>query len=159
MPSIRQMVLSGVIAVCLFGTGCGGETVPGPKWPEPVEVSGKVTRQGKPLANAQVIFVPDGTTLGPGGGGQTNDAGEFTTQTRWSNQKMRDGLIPGRYKVAFSRFIKPDGSVWIPAADSTEGPATFGAREDLPMELSNPVESKTVVDVESGKGTYDLDIP
>lgn len=159
MPAFRQMILSGVLAVCLFGTGCGGATVPGPKWPEPVKVSGKVTRQGKPLENAQVIFVPEGTTLGPGGGGQTNPAGEYTAQMRWSDQKMRDGLIPGRYKVAFSRFIKPDGSVWIPSPNATEGPATSGAREELPMEISSPVESKTSIEVTAGKSTYDLDIP
>lgn len=159
MPSLRQMILSGMLTLCLLGTGCGDSMVSGPQWPDPVEVSGRVARQGKPLANAQVIFVPAETTIGQGGSGQTNAAGEFSIQTRWSDQKLRDGLIAGRYKVAFSRFVKPDGSVWIPDPDATEGPASSGAREELPPNLSNPTESSMIVDVAAGKATYDLDIP
>lgn len=137
--------------------GCG-PTVPGGNWPDPVEVSGKVTYQGKPFANGTVIFVPDAKTTGQGGSGQTNEAGEYSMRTRWSDKKLRDGLIPGRYKVAFSRFVKPDGTVWIMEPDSTEGPASSGAREELPLNLSNPADSKHVIDVAKDKATYDIDL-
>lgn len=157
MRSRREILLVAGLMTCLYATGCGS-TVPGGSWPDPVEVTGKVTYNGKPFANGTVIFIPDEKTAGQGGSAQTDETGEYTMQTRWSDQKMKDGLIPGRYKVAFSRYTKPDGTVWVATADSTEGPASSGAREELPLHLSSPGESKYVVEVNKGKGAYDFDV-
>lgn len=151
------LLIAGVVA-SMYGVGCGPSTS-GPKWPDPVEVGGKVTFQGKPFANGTVIFIPEGQTVGKGGSGLTNEAGEYQADSIWSGKETRKGLIPGKYRVAFSRYIKPDGSVWIAEPDSAEGPASVGAREELPLELSNPAESKFEIEVSAGKPKHDFDLP
>ncbi len=158
MWSRQSIWLVAGLITCFSGTGCSS-TETGSDWPDPVKVSGKVTYQGKPFANGTLIFIPHGQTIGQGGSAQTNESGTYTMQTRWSNQKLREGLIPGQYKVSFSRFVKPDGSVWIAPPNATEGPASSGAREELPMHLSSPAESKTIVEVSAAKTAYDIEVP
>lgn len=133
--------------VVMVGAGCGSST-PGPKWPDPVPVTGKVMYQGKPLAHASIMFVPDLDTIGPGAGGFTDASGTFTVQTRWAGQIMREGAIPGRYKVAVSRFVKPDGTVWEPNPE--EGPASSGAMEEIPPQYSDPNQTQFQVEVAVG---------
>lgn len=158
MRSQRHVLVVAGLMVSLLGVGCGPSTTE-PKWPAPVPVSGKVTYQGKPFANGTVIFIPEGQTVGKGGSGLTNDAGEYKAQSIWSGKDTREGLIPGKYKVAFSRYLKPDGSVWIAEPDATEGPASVGAREELPLDVSNPADSKIEIEVSDAKPTHDFDIP
>jgi hypothetical protein len=78
-----------VVSACavLLGamTGCGTRLVP---------VSGTVTLDDKPLANATVMFIHED----PGGRdahGITNDKGAFTLTT----QRPGDGAFPGSYKI------------------------------------------------------------
>ena len=78
-------------SVCFF-VGCG------PKSPT---VSGKITYDGKPLANVRVVFNPipgeDSEPVGPYSVGITDETGTFSLKTR----KGKPGAIPGRHKVGF----------------------------------------------------------
>jgi hypothetical protein len=68
--------------------GCGGSrTSP---------VKGVVLLDGRPLANASVQFVPDGS--GRDATGATNNQGEFVMSTF----DPRDGVAPGTYKIVIS---------------------------------------------------------
>ncbi len=137
-----------IAMTCVF-TGCG-EGVVEPNWPDSVECTGTVMMDGKPLSGVQVLFIPDMSTNGQGGSGTTDDAGKFSSSSRNSKGDIAPGVIPGKYRVAFSRMVKPDGSVWIPDPSSPTGPATVGAREEIPLKYSDPARSLMLVEVKAG---------
>jgi hypothetical protein len=64
-------------------------------------VSGKVTLDGQPLADATVIFQPEGggPDAGSGSQGKTNANGEFTLRQLNSD---RDGAVAGKHRVMIS---------------------------------------------------------
>src|SRR5262245_39578087 len=66
-------------------------------------VSGKVTLDGKPVANARVNFQPTGETLNPGIGsfGKANANGEYTLSLIDGSSS---GAIVGKHKVAISAY-------------------------------------------------------
>ncbi len=69
--------------------GCNG----GKSGPPTEPVSGTVTLDGKPLAQASVVFAPAGT--GQPAVGVTDEAGKYTLTT--TNPK--DGAVVGSYKI------------------------------------------------------------
>lgn len=132
--------------------GCGSSE---PKLPELVPVTGTVTYDGKPLADATVTFSPMGTTQeGPGAGGVTDASGKYTLETLAQNGKSKTGAVPGKYGVRISRMILPDGSVWKPDPKVDSGPATFGASEELPPEYS--LQPRLTADVSKEKSVHDF---
>jgi hypothetical protein len=92
------------LLLLLLLVGCGKART------SPVE--GVVLLDGKPLAGASVMFVPQGT--GRDATGQTDASGQFAMSTF----QPRDGVIPGSYKVVIS---PPTG-----VADT----AQYGSAED-----------------------------
>lgn len=69
--------------------GCGAST-------GPIPLSGIVKLDGKPLSNASISFVPEGT--GKQATGTTDDGGKFVLSTI----DPRDGAFPGKYKVVIA---------------------------------------------------------
>lgn len=158
LASIQVAVFRVLYSACTVVAvlGCGGTTAP--DWPDVVPVTGEVTQDGKPLSSARVMFIPSGDTVGPGGSALTDESGKFTATSMSADGKQIDGLIPGKYKVAISRFVKPDGSVWTPEPGSKAGPMTMAARESIPQQFSNPVASKLTANVDQGGGTFTFPI-
>ena len=76
-------------AVLIAACGCSGPTVTF----APVE--GTVTRDGRPLARVQVIFLADGDSHGPRATGITDDAGRF----RLTTDDGKTGAPVGRHRV------------------------------------------------------------
>jgi hypothetical protein len=76
------------LVVAVVAAGCGGTKT------SPVE--GVVLLDGKPLADASIQFVPQGT--GRDATGQTNQNGEFAMSTF----QPRDGVLPGTYKIVIT---------------------------------------------------------
>lgn len=152
----RSLKAMGLVAflVCPF-LGCGA-SVKEPNWPAVVPVSGSVTMDQNPLGQAIVLYIPDGSTVGQGGSGMTDDSGKYKVSSRNAKGEMVDGIIPGKYRVAISRMVKPDGSVWTPDPENKEGPASVGAREELPLEYSDPRSSIWLVDVITGGPPQDF---
>jgi hypothetical protein len=95
----RPASLAGMIVLSIIA-GCSG----GPKIPQTVSVSGKITYQDKPLAGAEVGFISStgGEDLLPARG-VTNDAGEFTLTTYFDPQHELKGAIPGEFVVTVSK--------------------------------------------------------
>lgn len=79
----RGALVCGLVAVI----GCG------PKGPVHVPVSGTVTLDGQPIANAAVMFIPESS--GQPAHGLTDAEGRFTLGV----QKKGDGALEGKYFV------------------------------------------------------------
>ena len=91
----------GVAAILAAMVGCGG--------PKYVPVSGVVTLDGSPVANAGVMFVP--IEEGPTAAGTTDSNGRFHLKTI-----NRTGVIARRYRVVVSKqevtpAANPSGSL------------------------------------------------
>jgi hypothetical protein len=80
-----------VFLLCLGAVGCGGGAAP---------VSGRVTLDGKALADATVSFQPsDAGAAGPGSSGKTDSNGQFTLQVVGKNS---NGALVGKHRVTIS---------------------------------------------------------
>ena len=103
-----------VSCVCLFVflVGCSGSETKEVEDIELYKVTGTITVNGEPVGGVSVGFQPersgDEATEGikGGGGGSTNEKGEFSIVYR----DGREGLPPGKYYVLLSRLVTPDGS-------------------------------------------------
>jgi hypothetical protein len=89
---MRSALVLGVAA--LLALGCGGKKF--------APVSGKVTLNGQPLANAHVNFQPvaekGAAVAGVGSNGQTDAGGQFTLKT----DAGQNGALVGKHKVRIS---------------------------------------------------------
>jgi hypothetical protein len=94
--------LIGVGLVALVGCGDGGAKV--------IPVSGRVTLNGKPLANANVLFSPIGkpgeVNAGDGSTGKTNADGEYTLTTSHGLA----GAQVGTHRVRISVQVQQAGT-------------------------------------------------
>jgi hypothetical protein len=90
------------VILLLLVAGCGQNVAP---------VSGRITLDEKPLANATVIFQPnsDDPNPGPGSQGKTDKNGEFTLKLMKEGSAM--GAIVGKHKVTITAYEGHDGSV------------------------------------------------
>ncbi len=129
-------VLLGLTLVLTLGCSSGPRVVP---------VSGKVTLDGKPLADATVSFLwvpgpgePDDTAFNSAG--KTNASGEYTL----SNYKGQSGAVVGKYKVQINA-IPPQA---VGAAERRRQPG------EAPPSLQNKVPSKYNTET-----TLEFDVP
>jgi hypothetical protein len=91
---MRWRVLVGLAV--MVGLGCGGESY------RLAPVSGRVTVNGKPLANATVTFQPIGSAghdPGPGSYGRTDADGNYTLRVV---EDKRNGAVVGNHRVSIS---------------------------------------------------------
>lgn len=125
---------------------CGCAT---PVDPSLVPVSGTVTADGQPLANATITFIPMDGTPGFGGVGKTDAAGRYTLAGSRDNAP---GIPPGEYRVAISKRLMPDGSEMPPNTPPMES----AAKESLPVTYSNPATTQLTAKVQPGGGPIDF---
>ena len=88
---VPGMLLLGMLCVLIAGCGDG---------PSAVRVTGQVTLDDQPLANADVSFQPvsGGASKGvPGAFGATDSSGNYSLKT--STKPSKDGAVPGEYVV------------------------------------------------------------
>ncbi|MCS6864708.1 MAG: carboxypeptidase-like regulatory domain-containing protein [Gemmataceae bacterium] len=114
----------------LVVAGCGGNH--GPELP----VSGSVTLDDKPVADALVRFFPDKDTDPTSSGhGRTGTDGKFIV-TSGTGKK---GLAPGRYKVTVNKAVN------VQAGDSEQGAGAIveglDIKDDFPPYYSNPAQT------------------
>jgi hypothetical protein len=139
---LRQLlVVSPLLLAAAAGCGGGYKLAP---------VSGKITLNGKPLADAWVNFQPigeKGQDPGPGSVGKTDKDGRYSLRV----DEKRDGAVVGKHRVMVSTRgdkaeSQPDGGKGYPDKvplrynfDSTltcEIPA--GGRDDANFDLKAP---------------------
>jgi hypothetical protein len=121
-----RVCLAGFVAgVALFLAGCG-------KNPHRLApVSGRVTMDGNPLANAVVAFLPDtkpGAKPGPTSRGETDKDGRYTL----TSSEGKPGAVVGAGKVRISTMKSSGGS-------EGEGGAIL-ARETVPEKYNARTE-------------------
>lgn len=149
----RASIASLCASVCVLITlaGCGSQPSI-----NMVKVSGLVTLDGKPLADAKVNFVVDA-----GGGkkavvedsmGVTNENGEFHLQGVHGDV----GAMPGKHKVVISKMVSKDGKPLPVEAD----PALLlgKSKELLPKKYSHLPDSELTADVPATGGTLTFDL-
>lgn len=123
MSKQRLLVLTAAVLM-VAAVGCNGSKF------KMVPVSGTVTLDGEPLANAVVSFQPaatDGDNSGPGSSGRTDADGKFTLATQ---TKERDpGAIVGSHTV---RISKPRGATDQPA-DVTGDEDVYDTADVVPV--------------------------
>jgi len=109
----------GLLAIVLV-TGCGGSS--GPKL---AKVTGVVTLDGKPFADAYVNFQPIGTAENPNPGtgsvGRTDDQGKF----RLFTERHGEGAVIGPHRVRIT-IVPGKGTV------VEETPNPLGTPDDAP---------------------------
>jgi hypothetical protein len=133
--SIRSTQWLPLLTACV--AGCGGESGPLPVHP----VSGQVTFNGKPLAGAQVVFVPthpEKVSVRPTG--RTDQDGRFEL----TSFVARDGAPEGTYAVIVDwRRMTPG-----PGGEAVAGPNL------IPPRFSE--EQKTELRVQIQRGANEL---
>jgi hypothetical protein len=102
------------LLVLLFVAGCNGQGI--------VPVSGRITLDGRPLANAVVLFEPNDDRHNPGMGstGETDADGRYELR---QIQPDRAGAVVGRHRVSIRTAVhgkERDGHELIPAVYNTD---------------------------------------
>ena len=123
-----------------------------PAGPPLVPTSGTITLDGKPLAAADLIFVPQGDTKGQSGVARTDAEGKYELMTA---DRKHKGVAVGSYRVVINKLVKPDGSDYVP--DPNAGPFDAGGfKELLPAAYSDMGETTLDANVPDG-GSKTLD--
>ena len=120
-----RLVTMGLLLSCC---GCG------PTGPEIARVEGKVTMDGKPLADAAVVFIPEN---GRPAGARTDKDGHYVLNF----SEGRIGAIPGRSSVRITTARE--------ATDGGNGKLIPGAPETIPIKYNQ--NSTLDFTVEPGK--------
>jgi hypothetical protein len=97
-PSIsRRTILCGLLALAAAAEGCQR----GKPW-DLVPVEGTVTKNGRPLANIEVVFLADADagTRGPRTSGTTDEAGRYRLRTDGGDT----GAVVGKHRVILRDF-------------------------------------------------------
>jgi hypothetical protein len=128
-----------------------------------VKVSGTVTKNGKPLADAKVSFIPEaGNKDSTPGVDQTGPQGNYLLTF-----KGRTGIAPGKYKVLIVPSLELPGGSKVPEAFEKQ-PGMFQMALDAQKKTSKPaapeakkevIKSEFPAEVEAGVSqTLDFDV-
>jgi hypothetical protein len=136
-----------MIVLGLGFVGCGPEQKTAvPLFP----VHGTVTLDGKPLAGADLRFIPEGETPGQGGAARTAPDGTYTLSTPLGEP----GAPAGDYRVVIEKHEAPPGAG---PPDPNVPPIESAFRELLPPSYSDPAQSTLKATVTpSGSTTADF---
>ena len=154
-----------ILGTCLVG--CKGGVAGPPTEP----VSGVVTLDGKPVAQANVVFVPDGS--GQAAAGITDEAGKYTLTTT----NPQDGAVVGKYKVMVTKATSADPTAGLDleglspaerdkkamqayyqsgAAKNVGSKKVAEVKHELPVKYNNTAASGLTATVVKGKNTFDF---
>jgi len=133
--------------------GCGSAPSGIPDLGETVKVSGVVTLDGKPLADAGVKFHPISDKGFQGATGMTDAEGKYDLGMIIGAKDRKPGVVPGKYKVTVSRWRLKDDR---PMTEAKGDPMMDGAHETAPGVTSNPDTTLLWYEVPAGGGTYDI---
>ena len=142
---MRFPVLLTALCFLTSAIGCGSSD----KWkdsrPKTVEASGTITLDGKPLDEAQIVLVPEGSALA--GAALSDTSGGFSLAAFPPDP----GVVPGTYKVMVVKSIVPQN----PDPNDPESESIQYAKALIPAKYSDATTSGLTVTV-SDNGTTDL---
>jgi hypothetical protein len=123
--------------------GCRGES-----GPEMVNVSGRVSYQGKPLSRGTITFLPEGD--GQPASGTIGSDGSYRLQTI----EPGDGARTGRYKVIVST-----SDLNVETLDTAMLPSEMPKGKTLtPAKFEKPETSGLTAEIKSGGSTLDFNL-
>jgi hypothetical protein len=125
--------------LALFSAGCG------PGGPEIAYVTGRVTMDGKPLANATVVFIPEN---GRPAGARTDADGQYVLNFA----QGRRGAIPGKNTIRITTLRDADqdeNGKSIPGSKETI-PAQYNTASTLSFTVEPNKKNVANFDLESG---------
>lgn len=149
--SFRSLVL------CLAAviTGCGGGSS-GPKLPtfseDAIPVSGTITMDGEPLAEAAVTFLFDGTPPKGflSGSGKTDSSGKYSLLSG-----SKPGIPAGRYRVTVSKLATKDGSPFredpSQGIDLEQARMSGAVKEGIPKQYNDPEKTTLSSQITAGQ--------
>jgi hypothetical protein len=117
------------------------------------KVTGAVNLDGRPLAEAKVLFVPKTNRKLPSSFTRTDAEGRFRLD-RHCGQPLR----PGKYAVLITKYVDKTGKV--PDTEEADQPDASGELRNLvPARYNDADRSPLVVDIKEGENalpTFDL---
>lgn len=125
--------------LAIASIGCGGDT------PPTGNVTGTVTYNGSPVANANVTFQPNG---GRPATGVTDASGKYTLATFGTS----DGAVLGSHKISITPNITD-----VPMPE-TPDQASAEPKPPFPKKYMNPDTSGLTADVKSGPNEVNLEL-
>lgn len=143
-----------LLSAILLLAGCGGETerdskealeaMAGEKLKETVPVSGTVYVNGAPAAGVNIFAYNQASGMKPAVEARTKEDGTYC----WTTYTMCDGLVPGKYRLAFA-YVPKEGK------GKKEGEDLFQGK------YRDQMENDFTLDVQSGASqtevNYQLD--
>lgn len=90
-----------LMSCVILGTGCSRRIDPGPTNPEPVEITGKLTRAGKPVSGVTIFF-------------QTTGQGGTQAAMPVKNGEFKGVIMPGTYTYSIQEGDDPKAFEAIP---------------------------------------------
>jgi hypothetical protein len=136
-PGIAMLISAALLAM-LAAAGCGKAK------PATAPVAGTVLHDGKPLADAAVLFEP--LAGGVPARGSTDSDGRFTLSTFDRN----DGALVGRHRVAISKVTTANVAVDEFGLEAAPPPAGLEQKSLLRRRYADPATSGLEAAVESG---------
>ena len=136
-------------SLCLLlalAAGCGRSL------PATGSVSGRVTLDGKPLADAGVMFTP--SSGGRPASGTTDEKGEY----RLTTFAPADGALVGPHAVTVVKQDFSNRPTTPSGLPGGEGLRSGGGRWIVPEHYSQPETSKLSAEVAAGENRFDFDL-
>lgn len=146
------------VAVTVAAAGCSSDTNP-----KTYEVSGVLTHNGKPVDEATLVFIPEGSDGYPATA-ITNADGSYQLTTFNAN----DGAVPGDYSIKVSKLEYKEGpaageQVYTSSEEENESyelaeSAAAPPKNLLPAKYANPMTSELNYTVTETPATFDIDL-
>jgi len=147
LPLSRHLGIGGVLLGLALGimTGCGSSG------PQMGRVSGKVTYQDQPVANATVTFLPEAAGS-QSATGITDASGEYQLSTFGKN----DGALVGKHRVNVVARAAFEGKLPPGAGEAMLEEFQAAGKPLIPQKYFNVETSGLSFEVESGSNQFDL---
>jgi len=149
---MRYLLLITILAVGAL-TGCGDGTI------ATIKVTGTITFEGEPLADASVSFTPETEGSGHPAYGTTDDNGMYVLQTLQG--RVDAGTTPGRYLVTVSKrerrpVAAPTGE--YDGTSTADNPNLPPPRSLIPERYERVATSELTATVDKDNTVFDFDL-
>ena len=138
MDSRATRLALAAVVLALPAWGCGKAK------PATAPVTGRVLLDGKPVADAAVMFEP--IAGGVPARGSTGGDGSFTLSTFARD----DGALVGRHRVSISKFVTEGVAANEFGLEAAPGPPGLQPKAALPARYADPKTSGLEATVEAG---------
>ncbi|MBN9121515.1 MAG: hypothetical protein J0I06_20595 [Planctomycetes bacterium] len=148
-PWIRSLVAAGLVIGSAVLAGCSSRS-------GKVPVTGSVLVDGAPGSLTVLTFWPEDPNAPAGTGGRVmaDEKGQFVI-----GEKEKDtGLMPGNYKVTFSRFVDRNGKAVHGGGKKNEADSEVPSKESIPEKYRDRASTPASAQVSSSSTEFRFEI-